>query len=91
MAGPDKPKRVCADLALHRHSVYKASNVVSKRQRGNILDGTGCQYFPYRVCEFQRYRHAIAKNAGVVVEFGEGKNVLQHHIDIRVTFINVDD
>lgn len=52
------------------------SDVVPERQRRNILDGAGCQYLPYRVREFQRYRHAVAKNTGVVVEFGEGKNVL---------------
>src|SRR6266852_6444543 len=69
----------------------EALDVVSKRQWGNILDGTGCQYLPYRICKFQRYRHSVAKNTGVVIEFGEGKNVLQDHVDVRLAFINVDD
>jgi hypothetical protein len=35
------------------------SDVVTEWQRGHVLDGTGGQYLPYHICEFQRYRHAV--------------------------------
>jgi hypothetical protein len=43
--------------------------------------GTRCEYLSDRTREFQSYRHAVAENAGVVVEFGQRKNVFQHHVD----------
>ena len=64
---------------------------MAKWQWRNVLDGTGCQYLAYCIREFQCYRHAVAEDAGVVIEFGEGKNVLQHYVDVRFAFINVND
>ncbi len=64
---------------------------MAKRQWRNVLDGTGCQYLAYRIREFQRYRHPVAENAGVVIEFGEGKDVLQHHVDVRLALTDVYD
>lgn len=62
---------------------------MAERQRGNVLDRTGRQYSSYRIGEFQRYRHAVAKNAGVVIEFGQGKYVLHHDVDVGLTFTDL--
>jgi integrase len=48
-----------------------------ERQRRHVPDGTSCQYLPYRIREFQRDRHAVAENAGVVIKFCE----LQTHLN----------
>ena len=66
-------------------------DVVAERQRRNVLDGAGGENLSYRIREFQRYRHAVAKNACVVVEFGECKNVLEHNVDVRLAFADVNN
>src|ERR1700730_7052230 len=74
-----------------RHIPKRSSDVMAERQWRNFLDRTGCEYLPYRIRELQCYRHSVAKDAGVVIEFGEGKNVLHHDVDVRVAFANFDD
>lgn len=64
---------------------------MAERQRRHVLDGTSCQYLPNRVREFQRDRHSVSEDARVVVEFGQGKDVLEHDIDISIPFAYVDD
>jgi len=35
-----------------------------------------------RIREIQRYRHPVAEDTGVVVEFGEGKNIFPDQVDV---------
>src|SRR6266436_7999215 len=44
-----------------------------------------------RIREFQRYRHPVAEDTGVVIEFGEGKNIFPDQVDVCPAFTDVDD
>jgi hypothetical protein len=63
----------------------------ARRAAGHVLERASREDLADGVRKFQRYRCAIAENAGVVVELCERQNILQYHLDRRVTLADFDD